>query len=365
MNYFLLILAFLLSSCDAPEVVTLPSLFASLPAVLSVEPENGSAITSAVEIDACFSKAIDETTVSKFTFIVVEDFNSSSLKALQKELDNSKIAGLNGLYSMTEDALCAKFVPKDEFVYGKRYGIILTKGIQSADGFSFPKIYVSSFDVLKEDEVAGTINSVLDPQEPSTDEQNSLVNQDNSVAPESITLSKLVLNEIYYDAPNADTNGELFIELKGTPEASVSGYKIIFVNGDDGKITDSITLPAEASVQGSGFYVVADAVTGNADQSSVASADFITNFDPQNGPDAVQLLDNSGELIDAVCYGEVKTKTAENGLAMCENSPAPDVSGGKSISRLEDAFDTDDNKADFLINITPSPQSGEVTTEAL
>ncbi|MBI2342253.1 MAG: hypothetical protein HYU98_05930, partial [Deltaproteobacteria bacterium] len=132
---------------------------------------------------------------------------------------------------------------------------------------------------------------------------------------------------------------------------------------DDGKITDSITLPSGASVQGDGFYVIADAASQNANQTNVAEADFITNFDPQNGPDAVQLLDSKGGLVDAVCYGEVKVKIAENGLAMCENSPALDAPAGKSISRLENTDDTDDNSADFIINSEPSPKSAEVKIE--
>lgn len=66
----------------------------------------------------------------------------------------------------------------------------------------------------------------------------------------------------------------------------------------------------------------------------------------------VGLRDANGVLVDALGYG------ASSGLA--EGSRAPDPPMGKSISRIPDGFDTDDNSADFRVTSTPTPGSANV-----
>jgi hypothetical protein len=95
----------------------------------------------------------------------------------------------------------------------------------------------------------------------------------------------------------------------------------------------------------------------------VELADLIVNFDPQNGPDGVQLLDDAGVLIDAVGYGEPIVELAENGLVAYEGTPAMDVGSGMSIARV-DTFDTDDNSLDFIQLEVPSPGVVEVSATA-
>ncbi len=166
---------------------------------------------------------------------------------------------------------------------------------------------------------------------------------------------QVVLNEIYYDAVGSDTNGVLFVELYGTPDASLAGDKINFVNGDDGKIYDTILLPTGSSLRSDGFYVIADAYDGSSTQTSVTGADFVDSFDPQNGPDAVQLLDSGGKLLDAVAYGSVAVFTAENGLPDLEGVPAVDVANGHSLERKTPGVDTGNNSDDFVERAVPTP----------
>jgi hypothetical protein len=165
----------------------------------------------------------------------------------------------------------------------------------------------------------------------------------------------VVINEIYYDAVGSDTDGLLFVELYGTPGLPIGNYKVNFVDGGDGSIDDSTTLPEGAIVPSDGFYLIADAKTGSPTESNVSGADLIDNFDPQNGPDAVQLLDSDGNLVDAVGYGEGIVSSAENGLACFEGVAAPDVVNGHSLERKEPGVDSDNNLNDFAEREIPTP----------
>lgn len=145
----------------------------------------------------------------------------------------------------------------------------------------------------------------------------------------------MVINEILYDMPGDDTNGDLFVELRGTPGGDVGGYQIFFINGDDGKETDHMTLPAGLAVPENGLLVVADGITGDLQHTHVANADFLDNFDPQNGPDAVQLISPTGKLVDALAYGTPKQITAFNNMDMMEGTAGPDAPVGLSVSRRD------------------------------
>lgn len=169
----------------------------------------------------------------------------------------------------------------------------------------------------------------------------------------------LVINEILYDVPGEDTNGDVFVELRGTPGGDVGGFQLLFINGDDGKKMEDIMLPAGLLVPEDGLLVIADGITGDLQHTHVPNADFLDNFDPQNGPDAVQLLGADGGLLDALGYGGLKQTTAFNNLAMLEGSAGPDAPVSQSVSRLPDAMDSNDNAADFVINPTPSPGAYE------
>ena len=173
----------------------------------------------------------------------------------------------------------------------------------------------------------------------------------------------LVLNEIYYDAPSADTDGELFIELAGSPGGWLAAYQIRMVNGSDGGFTDVIELPDTAFVNDAGLFVIADGRTGALETTQVSQFDWIDNFDPQNGPDGMQLLDEGGFLLDSVVYGDGAVQLSEDGLIVGEGSPAPDVSGGRSISRFPAGFDTDENSIDFLEGV-PTPGAEYLPAEA-
>jgi hypothetical protein len=186
---------------------------------------------------------------------------------------------------------------------------------------------------------------------------------DSSAAPQTeatavSVVGAVVLNEIFYDSAVSDTDGNLFVELYGTPGLAIGNCKINFVNGADGGIYDSITIPAGETIPDDRFYVIADAKTGSTTESNVSGADLIDNFDPQNGPDAVQLVDATGQLADAVGYGDGILSMAEDGLPTFEGTAAADVPSGHSLERKEAGLDTNDNAADFIDEETPTPGTG-------
>jgi hypothetical protein len=164
----------------------------------------------------------------------------------------------------------------------------------------------------------------------------------------------LMINEILYDGKLSETDGESFIELYGSAGADISDYEIALINGADGETTDRIFLPSGSILNADGIFVVADLRTNSRDQTQVAFYDFLDQFDPQNGPDGVQLLDRNGKLLDAVCYGEGSVNQTPQGLPLCEGDPAPDVTAGHSLSR-HNGLDTQDNQLDFFENESPSP----------
>ncbi len=170
----------------------------------------------------------------------------------------------------------------------------------------------------------------------------------------------LIINEFYYDDAQSDTDGYLFIELYGTPGAGLSGYAVRFINGADGLKTDDVVLDETAVIPDDGYFVIADSKTGSDSETHVENADYISNFDPQNGPDAVQLIEPSGAVVDVLGYGPELASTDSEGLVLYEGSPSMLVEKGSSLSRVLQA-DTDNNAADFIINLSPSPGTGEVT----
>ncbi len=194
---------------------------------------------------------------------------------------------------------------------------------------------------------SGTINNANSSSSASQ-------NDAESGAAADVVVNYLLINEIYYDAPDADTNGDVFIELLGEAGVDLAGVKIFLVNGDDGKVYQTIELPAGALPSEAGIFVIADAITGSDSQTHVSGAGHILNFDPQNGPDSIIVVSKEGLFLDSVCYGKPKVLLAENGFSLCEGDAAVDVSGGKSIARV-DGGDSGNNAVDFIEKVVPSP----------
>lgn len=348
-SYFML-----LSSCGPAYLISLPSLSQKLPKVVEVEPHEGDEVEKNIGVKIKFSVPVDPLSINKGTLLIVEGLEDNIPSKVSTQVSKGELNGIEGAYLVSDDGLLAEFVPSSELEEGNTYGIVASTSIRSEENFNLAGIFISKFIVKKdaEDKTEKGDEESDGKSDVPSDEEKSAESDEGAVASGSEAIegekpAKVVINELYYDAEGSDENAGLFIELAGEAGTDIGDFEIVFVNGDDGKIADTIKLPSDAKIADSGLYVVANATN--------IGANYVTNFDPQNGPDAAQLLNKEKNILDAVCYGEVKVKIAENGFEMCEGTPAADSSSGTSISRNLSSEDTNDNSKDFIAEQIPTP----------
>ena len=161
-----------------------------------------------------------------------------------------------------------------------------------------------------------------------------------------------LISEVYYDAVGSD-DGLSFVELYGAPGTDLADYVIDGINGSDGAVTPSLTL--SGVIAADGFFVVADRLPDGS--TLVSAADLILNFDLQNGPDSIELLEPGGAIVDAVGYGVF----AAGEIFAGEGSPTVDPAAGTAIARLFANVDTDRNALDFGA-AAPSPGEGPIAS---
>lgn len=162
-----------------------------------------------------------------------------------------------------------------------------------------------------------------------------------------VCAGPIVIQELLYDGPGADAD-DVFTELFGAPGMSLNGWFLIGFNGANGSTYRSIDLTGMV-MPTDGLLVLA---TSRANSLLAAATDYIANVDWQNGPDAIQLLNPFGDIVDALQYGITPFSGGEG-------NAAADISGvlGQSLSRDIFATDTDDNAADFFWG-APTPGRG-------
>jgi hypothetical protein len=163
----------------------------------------------------------------------------------------------------------------------------------------------------------------------------------------SAAASLPLISEVLYDQAGSD-DGHSFVELFGAPGTPLDGLWLEGVNGFDGGVGPVIALTG--SIGPSGLFVVADRTGGGV--TFVSVFDQLANFDLQNGPDSVRLVSDAG-VLDAVGYGAFDATEVFAG----EGVAAPDAPGGASLARVFADVDTDDNAADFTVQVTPTPGS--------
>ncbi len=159
----------------------------------------------------------------------------------------------------------------------------------------------------------------------------------------------IIINEVCYDIPGSDT--ACFVELYGSPGASLDGIEVVGVNGLNGDDYGVIDLTGY-SMPPDGFFVIAQ-------DSCVANADTITaKANLQNGPDNIELRFN-GITIDALGYG--------NGdfIFTGEGFPAPDIEDTNSLSRYPNGEDTDNNVNDFMVTFKSPGEETPACVEKL
>ncbi len=166
---------------------------------------------------------------------------------------------------------------------------------------------------------------------------------------------QLVINEVDYDQPGADSAEFVEILNAGDGAAELGGVTLDLVNGNGGAVYQSIALPALTLGSGDYFVVCKNATT-------VAECDLAAINSVQNGsPDAVA-LSFGGAIIDTVSYeGDVAAPYTEgSGAGLVDSgSSGQDFRG---IGRFPDGTDTDVNNVDFAnACITPGRANTSLT----
>jgi hypothetical protein len=166
--------------------------------------------------------------------------------------------------------------------------------------------------------------------------------------------AQTIISEVLYDASSTD-NGNVFVELFGTPGTLLDGLLLEGVNGSDGSVYRSVLLAG--TIPSDGVFVVGD--DGGDGTSLVGSADLIREVDFQNGPDSIVLRDGS-LILDALGYGDFS-----GGVFAGEGSAAMDVVAGNSLARVDVALDSGNNLLDFIVLELPTPGSVPVSAVPL
>jgi len=161
-----------------------------------------------------------------------------------------------------------------------------------------------------------------------------------------------LIHEVLYDAEGADAS-YVFTEISGLPGASLDGYRLVGIDGASGVAYRQIDLSG-AMIPEDGLLVIA---TTRALGELLSVRDFTADVDWQNGPEAIQIWDDLGAVVDALQYGDAGS------LRLGEGLYAPDPQAGFSLTRDLFSTDTGDNQTDFQVS-TPTPGTGRALASA-
>ena len=124
-------------------------------------------------------------------------------------------------------------------------------------------------------------------------------------------VANVFINEFHYDNDGAD-EGEM-IELAGTAGTDINGWSIVLYNGSNGEVYNTTPLSGTFSNSSDGFGFISVSFTSI-----------------QNGPDAIALVNNVGEVIQFLSYessftavgGPADGMVSEDiGISEASNSP--------------------------------------------
>ncbi len=154
------------------------------------------------------------------------------------------------------------------------------------------------------------------------------------------------IHEVFYDAEGSDA-AHVFTEIEGLPGTRLDGYRLVGLDGASGLVYRQIDLRG-ALIPDDGLLVIA---TARALGELLLVRDFIADVDWQNGPEAIQIWDALGAVVDALQYGDAGSFHLGEGLF------APDPPMGFSLTRDLLGSDSGDNRTDFQVS-TPTPGTG-------
>jgi hypothetical protein len=145
--------------------------------------------------------------------------------------------------------------------------------------------------------------------------------------------AQIVINELYYDHPGIDAGHE-FVELINMSDAPVNlaGVTVDFHNGT-GDAWEVLWSGTAGTIPPGELFTIGGKYVSPSPQ-------VVVELGLQNGPDAVRLA-IAGVPVDVVGYGGLDDPEYTEGQG------APKVDSGRSLARLPDGRDTDNNADDF------------------
>ncbi len=345
----MIIFILLLSACGQQLATTFQSITELQPQVVSIEPLSKNLIDPNTTITIHFSQNINPDSILQDGILLINGtLENESAETFFDQLEDGlwQTLAFKFEYLVPEKTLTIQY---NDTTIPPSYSFIITPKLLSDQGIPFnqtpgktPTLYVRHyfFDLPSNQKTTLPTNISATPTP--------------TLTPQPIfpRPSKVVINELFYDAEGSDTNGILFIELYGTPNADLSKYKLVLFNGEDGKQYDEIVFPENSIISEDGFFVIADAVPGDETKTLVANYNMIENFDPQNGPDAISLLSEENTILDTIGYGNLNTSFNY----LFEINPAKSILAGHSLSRIN-GVDTNNNSVDFVDLNKPSPHA--------
>lgn len=159
----------------------------------------------------------------------------------------------------------------------------------------------------------------------------------------------LIINEVQING--AGGTQEDFIELYNPTSEPINlkGYRLVKRTKVGTSDTSIKSWTGDEYVAAGGYYLWANSANGFAD--SIGADVFTTQTIAADNGIALRFgKENEGEIIDSVGWGACANIFVEN--SVFPNNPE----AGQSLER-NNFIDTDNNANDFLINLSPSPQS--------
>jgi hypothetical protein len=178
----------------------------------------------------------------------------------------------------------------------------------------------------------------------------------------SPTSNHLVINEVDYDQPGADTTE--FVEIyNGTGAAvSLASMTLVLVNGANNQEYTSVPL-APAGSLANGQYLVVCSRMVSVDPAAIKLVGFAMNGIQNGAPDGVALVDGTQhQVIDALSYAGSITAAmladVNGSVNLVEGTPLSTIDSATAngaLIRRPNGRDTDDASADWAFAATPTP----------
>ncbi len=335
------------NACVAPEPENFKSLHLSQPKVLQIAPPPDSILNTPIQISLNFSQRLDIETIDEHSIVLISESTLDpffhDFSELMDDILDEKIELVPLRFELLGDeqslTIRSELLPTDGI-----YFLVVTPLLKSVDGVPFnqkpgsgPEPFLARYGFGQSISLNPEGNG-LDGLNPPTIERPDF----------------LLINEVLYDGKASETDGEVFIEIYGTPGTNISNFEIQLLNGSNGTITDRIVFEEGTLLPDDGIFVIADLRTHSTTETRIAPFHYLDQFDPQNGPDALMLRDDFGEIWDALWYGTGAVALTPEGDPLGEGQPALDALAGQSLSRSE-GVDTNENAQDFKVLEMPSP----------